>query len=52
MRAVLVFSQLQQRIQKKKLFKLPMAVLAPKSQQTICEPSGTGHPLTSPLTTP
>jgi len=45
------FSQLQQWIQKM-LFKLPMALLALKSQQTICEPSGTDYPLTSPLTTP
>jgi len=37
---------------KKTPFKLPMAVLAPKSQQTICEPSGTDHPPTSPVTTP
>jgi len=52
MRAVLVFLSYSNGYKKKKLFKLPMAVLAPKSQQTICEPSGTGHPLTSPLTTP
>jgi len=48
MQAVLLFVSYSHGYKKK----LPTAVLAAKSQQTICEPSGTGYPLTSPLTSP